>query len=119
MLEGAQRMIADLKMDPSRSKRTGADAARSYEVTILKEWPVWSHLPVECLRWLVGGEHGAHRRIPLEDHEPGGWAERSSHGNVSCQDGLHQREVVVGDKSFRTTDQDQRGDDLNWTFHEN
>ena len=37
MLEGAQRMIADLKMDPSRSKRTGADAARSYEVIILKE----------------------------------------------------------------------------------
>lgn len=40
MLDGAQRMIAELKADPNKKVKSGLDEVRSREVTIRKQWSI-------------------------------------------------------------------------------
>ena len=53
MLEGAQRMIADLKSDPNKKERTGVEAARTFEViTNDTKRPASAHAPLKY-RYLI------------------------------------------------------------------
>ena len=60
------------------------------------------------LLWLLlldGREFGSHRRVPRQDHRPGGRTERGPIGNISRQNGTDQREIIQRHQTLRTPNQ--------------